>query len=156
MDGSFISAAKSIQPLPQPMAAWFEAANAGGAKRERTQSQLVRAAVQVFSSRGVAAASIQEVAQVAGMAAGTVYNHFATKEALIERVAVALARSLCAAIDASAKEVDDAAQRMAIGQRRYLWLAEGASRGVGYAAATLLGSVAAASTGLWIGQLAVT
>ena len=34
-----------------------------------------------------------------------------------------------------------------------LWMAEGRSTGVGYAAATLVGSVAAAAEGLWLGGL---
>ncbi|MGO4599234.1 fluoride efflux transporter FluC [Terrabacter sp. 2RAF25] len=34
-----------------------------------------------------------------------------------------------------------------------LWVAEGRSAGVGYAVATLLGSVAAAGVGLWLGGL---
>ena len=113
----------ALPPLPPPLAAAFEAATSGGGKRERTQSALVRAAVQVFCARGVAAATVQEVAQVAGMTAGTVYNHFASKEALVERVAVVLAESLSRAIGDSQEEVVDGAERVAIGLRRYVLLA---------------------------------
>ncbi|MCC2674632.1 MAG: TetR family transcriptional regulator [Ramlibacter sp.] len=113
-----------LPPLPPGLAAAFAAATSGGrGKRERTQSALVRAAVQVFCARGVAQATVQEVAQVAGMTAATVYNHFASKEALVAEVAVVLAQSLCRAIAQSHAAVADAAQRMAIGQRRYIWLA---------------------------------
>jgi AcrR family transcriptional regulator len=113
-----------LPPLPAPLAAAFAAGTAGGGKRERTQSALVRAAVQVFCARGVAAATVQEVAQVAGMTPATVYNHFPSKEALVERVALVLAQTLCRAIGESQAGVADAAERMAIGQRRYVWLAE--------------------------------
>jgi AcrR family transcriptional regulator len=109
--------------LPPALAAAFAAATGGGAKRERTQAALVRAAVEVFCARGVAAATIQEVAQVAGMTAGTVYNHFASKEALLERVALVLAESLCRVIGESRAGVADGAERVAIGQRRYVQLA---------------------------------
>jgi AcrR family transcriptional regulator len=112
-----------LPPLPPALAAAFGAATSGGGKRERTQHALVRAAVQVFSARGVAAATIQEVAQVAGMTAGTVYNHFESKEALLERVAVVLAESLCRAIGESSAGVADGAERVAMGQRRYVQLA---------------------------------
>lgn len=113
-----------LPPLPPELAAAFGAATAGGrGKRERTQAALVRAAVQVFCARGVAQATVQEVAQVADMTAATVYNHFPSKEALVERVAVVLAQSLCRAIAQSHAVVEDAAERMAIGQRRYIWLA---------------------------------
>lgn len=113
-----------LPPLPPELAAAFAAATAGGrTKRERTQAVLVRSAVEVFCARGVAHATVQEVAQVAGMTAATVYNHFDSKEALIQRVAVVLAQSLCRAIGQSHSVVADAAERMAIGQRRYVWLA---------------------------------
>jgi AcrR family transcriptional regulator len=123
MDDTYKPPAASMPPLPAALAAAFEAGTTGGPKRERTQAQLVHAAVKVFSARGVAGATIQEVAQVAGMTAGTVYNHFATREQLVERVAVTLAQTLCRAIHDSAVDVADGAQRMAIGQRRYVWLA---------------------------------
>lgn len=115
---------QGLPPLPPALAAAFTAATAGGPKRERTQGALVRAAVQVFCARGVAAATIQEVAQVAGMTAGTVYNHFESKEALLARLAVVLAESLCQAIAGSQQEVADGAERVAIGQRRYILLAQ--------------------------------
>ncbi|MES2959599.1 MAG: TetR/AcrR family transcriptional regulator [Pseudomonadota bacterium] len=116
------AAAAAMPALPPPLAAVVEAPTPGG-KRERTQGQLVQAAFKVFGTRGVAAATIQEVAQVAGMTPGTVYNHFSTKEALIERVALTLAETLCRAIADSHAHVADGAERMAIGQRRYIWLA---------------------------------
>jgi AcrR family transcriptional regulator len=112
-----------LPPLPAPLAAAFVAAAGGGGKRERTQAALVLAAVNVFSARGVAAATVQEVAQVAGMTPATVYNHFSSKEALVERVALTLAEGLCRAIGESHEQIEDGAERMAIGQRRYLWLA---------------------------------
>lgn len=93
-------------------------------KRERTRLQLVQAAIQVFSARGVAGATIQEIAEVASMTTGTVYNHFATKEAVLQEVALVLARTLCERIAQSYPQVKEGAERMAIGQRRYIWLAE--------------------------------
>jgi AcrR family transcriptional regulator len=96
----------------------------GSGKRERTRGQLLQAAMQVFSARGVALASLQEVAAVAGVANGTVYNHFASKDELVEQVALWLAMGLCEAIDASSRDVAEGAERMAIGNRRYLWFAQ--------------------------------
>jgi AcrR family transcriptional regulator len=115
-----------MPPLPAPLAAAFDAAAGGGGKRERTQAQLIQAAVKVLAARGLASATINEVATVAGMTTGTVYNHFASKEALVERVAATLADSLCRAIDASYAHITDGAERMAIGHRRYVWLAAAA------------------------------
>lgn len=92
-------------------------------KRERTRRQLVDAALRVFAEKGIANASIQEIAVVAGVANGTFYNHFPTKEAVIEAVAIALARGLSERIATSYADIADAAERMAIGNRRYIGLA---------------------------------
>lgn len=126
MDDIYNLVAMSMPPLPAPLAAAFDAAAGGGGKRERTQAQLIQAAVRVLAVRGLAAATVQEVAQVAGVTTGTVYNHFPSKEALVQRVAVTLADSLCRAIDDSFSHITDAAERMAIGHRRYVWLAAAA------------------------------
>ena len=123
MDDMFDLGQMSMPPLPAPLVAAFHAAAGTGGKRERTQAQLLQAAVMVLAARGMAAATMQEVAQVAGVTAGTLYNHFSTKEALLERLAITLAESLCRAINDSYAHITDGAQRMAIGQRRYVGLA---------------------------------
>lgn len=112
-----------MPPLPDALAAAFLQGTAGGPKRERTQAQLLYAAVNVFCARGVAGATMQEVAQAAGVTTATLYNHFGTKEELVHRLAFAIAETLCKAIDASYAHIGDGAQRMAIGQRRYVGLA---------------------------------
>ena len=82
------------------------------------------AAIKVFSARGVAAGTVQEIAGVAGMTTGTVYNHFKTKEEVLREVALRLAATLCTRITESQAGVKEGAERMAIGGRRYAWLAE--------------------------------
>lgn len=93
-------------------------------KRERTRRQLLQAAVQVISARGLAGAGIQEIARVAGMAPGTVYNHFRTREEIFEALAVALSTTLNERVVQSYQGIEDGAQRMSIGMRRFLWLGE--------------------------------
>ena len=93
------------------------------AKRERTRAQLIDAATKVFAARGFEAASIQEIAAVAGVANGTFYNYFPTKERVLEAAAVHYGVSYCERIDASCRDVADGAERMAIGGRRYMLLA---------------------------------
>jgi AcrR family transcriptional regulator len=92
-------------------------------KRDRTRRQLMRAAVQVLNERGVAAATAQEVAAAAGVAHGTFYNYFATREELFEAITLWFAESYCRHIDESYAHVEDAAERMAIGNRRYVLFA---------------------------------
>ncbi|VTU41122.1 DNA-binding transcriptional repressor AcrR [Variovorax sp. PBS-H4] len=86
--------------------------------------QLVQAAIRVFTTRGFAAATMQELAAVAGMTTGTVYNHFKTKDEVARAVAVLLADSLCRRIGESQQGITEGAHRMAIGNQRYIWLAE--------------------------------
>ncbi len=92
-------------------------------KRERTRRLLLNAAVKVFATKSIEAASIQEIAAVAGVANGTFYNYFQTKEALVEASAVQIGVDFCERIDASIPHVTDGAERMSIGGRRYMVLA---------------------------------
>ena len=112
-----------MPPLPPALAAAFLQATSGGPKRERTQALLLHAAVSVICERGLQAGTMQQVAQAAGVTTATLYNHFATKEALVERLAATLAQTVCRAINDSYGHVTDAAERMSIGQRRYVGLA---------------------------------
>ncbi|MEV0669486.1 helix-turn-helix domain-containing protein [Mycobacterium sp. NPDC050441] len=49
---------------------------------ERTRSLLLDAAEAVFAEKGFTAASLDDIANVAGYTKGAIYNHFATKEDL--------------------------------------------------------------------------
>jgi len=92
-------------------------------KRDRTRAQLIEAATKVFAARGFEAAAIQEIAAVAGVANGTFYNYFPTKEAILEAATIQYGVSYCERIDASCRDITDGAERMAIGGRRYMQLA---------------------------------
>lgn len=92
-------------------------------KRERTRHRLMRAALAVLATRGVAGATAQEVAAAAGVANGTFYNYFPSREAMFEALSLWLANSLCRHIAASYTHIADGAERMAIGNRRYVLFA---------------------------------
>lgn len=114
-----------MPPLPQPLARFLlPGEGERPSKRDRTRRQLLHATVEVVASRGVAGTSIQEIARVAGMAPGTVYNHFSTREEIFEALAVALSTTLNERVVQSYQHIEDGAQRMSIGMRRFLWLAE--------------------------------
>jgi AcrR family transcriptional regulator len=55
-------------------------------KKARTRSQLIDAAATVFARRGFMAASLDEVAEEAGLTKGAVYSNFAGKEELFQAV----------------------------------------------------------------------
>jgi len=62
--------------------------------RERTRQNLLEAGATLFAEGGFAAATTREMARRAGVAAGTVFNYFPSKEAL---AAAVLTRTLGAA-----------------------------------------------------------
>lgn len=95
-----------------------------GALRERTRELLLDAAVRVFAKKGAGAAAIHEIAAEAGVANGTFYNYFRTREALLEATSIRLAARLHDAIGQSRVVVDDPAERLAIGCRRFVAHAE--------------------------------
>ncbi|WP_205698867.1 TetR/AcrR family transcriptional regulator [Conexibacter sp. SYSU D00693] len=55
-------------------------------RRERTRRRLLDAARELITEKGVAGLRIQEITEGAGVALGSFYNHFASKEELVEAV----------------------------------------------------------------------
>ena len=51
-------------------------------KRDRTRIALIEAAIDVLADKGLEGTSIDDLMQVAGMARGTFYNYFQTREEL--------------------------------------------------------------------------
>jgi AcrR family transcriptional regulator len=51
-------------------------------RRERVRKEILRAAAEVFTSKGFHEATIQEIARIADFSAGALYNYFENKEAL--------------------------------------------------------------------------
>jgi AcrR family transcriptional regulator len=68
---------------------------------ERTRRRLIDAARALIAEKGVAGLRIAELTDVAGVGMGSFYNHFATKEALVEAVASESLRALAAEIVAA-------------------------------------------------------
>ena len=145
MDGQ----SKNLPPLPIWLGDPTDAPGTRLGKRERTRRQLIAAAVQVLARHGVADATVQEIAAVAEMTPGTVYNHFDTKDDVVQAVALWIAETLCRRIAESYGHVHDGAERMAIGNRRYIRLAAESPRwatlvlDVGMAAPHLVARVSA-------------
>lgn len=60
--------------------------NASQTKSERTRERVLRAAARTFRQLGYTAASLRDIAEQAGLKAGSLYYHFDSKEALAEAV----------------------------------------------------------------------
>jgi AcrR family transcriptional regulator len=72
---------------------------------QRNHELLVAAAREVFSEHGVEA-SLEEIARRAGVGIGTLYRHFATREALVEAIFEDRISELVAIAGAAAAEPD--------------------------------------------------
>ena len=57
-------------------------------RSERRPQEVLDAARRIFSRLGYAAASVEEIAKEAGMAKGTIYVHFKSKEEVFATVLV--------------------------------------------------------------------
>jgi AcrR family transcriptional regulator len=74
------------------------------ARREIRRQELVAAAVVVFSAKGVAAASVDDIVRAAGVAKGTFYLYFSTKDEAVSAVAAALVEDVAARVEAAATD----------------------------------------------------
>jgi AcrR family transcriptional regulator len=75
------------QPGPAAGAATGERLNRNVARGEATRAQLIAIATRMFAERGYEDTSIEAVLREAGVSRGSLYHHFASKEALFEAVA---------------------------------------------------------------------
>jgi AcrR family transcriptional regulator len=62
------------------------AAARGRRRRVRTRTRLIEAARRIVATRGIDATPISEITEEAGVGVGSFYNHFATKEELLDAV----------------------------------------------------------------------
>ncbi|MBS0520563.1 MAG: TetR/AcrR family transcriptional regulator [Proteobacteria bacterium] len=113
-----------MTPLPRFLAGAAEPERPRLRKRERTRLALIDAAVRVFSSRGFAAATMQEIAAEAGMTTGTLYNHFDAKADIVAAVAIAIAQTMQERSSARRDSLSRGVERVAMGCQHYLWLAK--------------------------------
>jgi len=63
-------------------------------RREVRRQELVEAAAAVFTAKGVAAASVDDIVRSAGVAKGTFYLYFATKDDAVNAVASAMVQGV--------------------------------------------------------------
>jgi TetR/AcrR family transcriptional regulator, cholesterol catabolism regulator len=86
-----------------------------GAPAKRASSRLPRLldeAARAFAQRGYAAASVREIVGPVGMLPGSLYCHFATKEALLVAVYRAGVERIGAAVDVAVAPLEDPWQRL--------------------------------------------
>lgn len=72
-----------------------ESAGIGGGSRSSRRAQLLHIAAELFARRGYAQTSVRDIAEEAGILSGSLYHHFASKEAMIDEILRHFLSSLC-------------------------------------------------------------
>ena len=89
-------------------------------RRAATITSIVGAASELFTARGFAAASIDDIASHAGVAKGAVYHHFESKEQIFQRVFEQMTGALAAEVAATAAAGKSTLDRFERGTLKYL------------------------------------
>jgi AcrR family transcriptional regulator len=87
---------------------------------EATRQQLVDVARQLFTERGYAGTSIEDIIERAGVARGALYHHFPGKDALFAAVYQVVQAEVASAVVAAALTADDPAQEVYTGLSAFL------------------------------------
>ena len=93
--------------IPQPPASEGVGGATLRADAQRNRARILAAAEEVFATRGTSA-STEEVARRAGVAIGTVFRHFPTKQDLLQAIMKDLLRCLTSELNSLAAEGDPA------------------------------------------------
>ncbi|MEQ9144487.1 MAG: TetR/AcrR family transcriptional regulator [Parvibaculaceae bacterium] len=104
-------------------AGYFQERAAGGKKRQRTRAALLDAAVAVVAEKGMEGAKISEMTTIAGLANGTFYNHFDSKEEILKAAAIDIALEVGRQLDAEMTEISDGPLRVATATSRFVSIA---------------------------------
>jgi AcrR family transcriptional regulator len=92
-------------------------------RRERTRTKLIEAAMALFARQGVDNTRINEITEEADVGFGSFYNHFESKEAIVEAVLAETLSSQGAAIESLTAGLDDPAEVIAAAHRHLVQLA---------------------------------
>lgn len=96
---------------------------AGASKKARTRARLMDAATIVIATRGLDAASVQEIAQQADVANGTFYSHFRDKEEIVAAVVDGIATAIARQMDEGSQQLQDAPYRVAYATQKFIEIA---------------------------------
>jgi AcrR family transcriptional regulator len=89
-------------------------------RRAATIAAIISAASELFTVRGFAATSIDDIASRAGVAKGAVYHHFESKEQIFQRVFEQMTGALAAEVAATAAAGKSTLDRFERGTLKYL------------------------------------
>ena len=88
-------------------------------RRAATREAILQAAEDLFSRRGFAATTVDQIAAAAGVAKGAVYHHFPAKEAMFEAVFEETSLVLVRRVMAASSNARDVLDGVVAGSRAY-------------------------------------
>lgn len=89
-------------------------------RKRRNRQALIEAGYQIMASKGIDAATMSEIAELADVGAGTVYNYFTSKDELAMYVMEEVMDRLARRIEAVTNSFSDPAQVYAFGIRNVM------------------------------------
>jgi AcrR family transcriptional regulator len=89
-------------------------------RRRRNRQALIEAGYQIMTQKGIDAATMAEITELADMGAGTVYNYFASKDELAMAIMEQVMDRLSQRIEAVTNNFTDPAQVYAFGIRNVM------------------------------------
>jgi AcrR family transcriptional regulator len=100
-------------------------ADRGARRRAQTRAKLIEAARLLIARQGVDATRINEITDEADVGFGSFYNHFDSKDAIVEAVLQETIAAQGAAVEAITKDLNDPAEVVAVAHRHFVELAAG-------------------------------
>ncbi|HYL07903.1 MAG TPA: TetR/AcrR family transcriptional regulator [Candidatus Udaeobacter sp.] len=100
-----------------------EPSNRQARRRSQTRSRLVRAAAALFARQGVDNTRINEITDEADVGFGSFYNHFKSKEEIVEAVLTETLAAQGAAVADLTAGLEDPAEVVAVAHRHFVELA---------------------------------
>jgi AcrR family transcriptional regulator len=97
-------------------------------RRRRNREALINAGYKIIAEKGIDAATMAEITELADVGAGTAYNHFASKDELAMAVMEQVMHRLAIRIKVATDGFDDPAQVFAFGVRTTIQIATTDSR----------------------------
>lgn len=119
------TAGKRRAAAPAPAAPADHRTRTGEARRARTHTRILEAAVGVFAAKGPDAPVIADFISAAGVARGTFYNYYSSVAELLQATTRWLEEDLMRSIEGEIAAFDDPVDRLMLGVR--LWLHKAAS-----------------------------
>ena len=121
MPGSSTSDRDSTPKADRPVTTFVENGETRSERRRRRNRQaLIEAGYQIMTRKGIDAATMAEITELADMGAGTVYNYFASKDELAMCIMEQVMDRLSQRIEAVTNNFTDPAQVYAFGIRNVM------------------------------------